>query len=60
MNKNIFENLNPECKRVLDSKTALLNGFSTESKQKILKIAETGNVNVLKQEIDFLNLGGDY
>jgi len=56
----MVKKLNPEIKKVLNKKQALLNTFSTESKLNILEIAETGNVKILEQEIEYLNLGGDY
>jgi len=56
----MFKKLNPEVINLLNKKQALLNTFSTESKLNILEIAETGNVKILEQEIEYLNLGGDY
>ena len=56
----MLEKLNPNVKKVLENKTNLINTFSTESKLKILAIAETGDAKALKQTIEYTNLGGDY
>jgi hypothetical protein len=56
----MFEKFNPEVKKILISKSSLINNFSTESKLNILQTASTGNVKALRQEIDYINLGGDY
>ena len=56
----MFENLNPEIRKILESRKVLISSFSTESKLNILETAKTGNLKALKQEIEFVNLGGDY
>ncbi|MCL2115427.1 MAG: hypothetical protein FWH29_04325 [Methanobrevibacter sp.] len=56
----MFKNLNPEIKKVIDSKTNLISTFSTGSKLNVLKIAGTGDTKVLKQTIEYIGLGGDY
>jgi len=56
----MFDNFNPEIRKVLKSKNGLIKTFSTESKLNILETAETGNIKALKQQIDYINLGGDY
>jgi hypothetical protein len=56
----MFEKFNLEVKKVLINKNSLINDFSTESKLNILRTASTGNVKALRQEIDYINLGGDY
>jgi hypothetical protein len=56
----MFEKLDPKIRKVLNKKEALINSFSTESKINILETAETGNVEALKQQIEYTGLGGDY
>jgi hypothetical protein len=51
---------NNDVNMVLERKNSLINSFSTESKLSILKTAEEGNVEVLKQKIEYTCLGGDY
>jgi hypothetical protein len=45
----MFEKFNSEVKKVLISKSSLINDFSTESKLNVLRTVET--VNAFKQEI---------
>ena len=56
----MLENVNPNIKKLLNSKKGVISSFSTESKLKILAIAETGDTKALKQTIEYTNLGGDY
>ena len=56
----MLENVDPKIKELLNSKKNVISTFSTESKLKILAIAETGDAKALKQHIEYTNLGGDY
>ena len=56
----MVRNFNPEINKLLERKANLISTFSTESKLNILAAAETGNVEVLKQKIEYTGLGGDY
>ena len=56
----MLENVNPDIKKVLNSKNGIISTFSTESKLKILAMAGTGDAKALKQTIEYTNLGGDY
>ena len=54
------KNFKPEINKVLECKTNIISTFSTEMKLQILETAESGNVEVLKQQIEYTGLGGDY
>jgi hypothetical protein len=56
----MLENIKPEIKKALTKNESIINSFNTESKLNILETAIKGNLKVLKQEIDYINLGGDY
>jgi hypothetical protein len=56
----MFDNFNPEIRKVLVKKEVLINGFSIQSKINILRTTEIGNVNASKQQIEYTGLGGDY
>ena len=56
----MLERFKPQIVRLLESKTNLIATFSTESKLNILKTAETGNYQALKQQISYTGLCGDY
>jgi len=56
----MLENCSPQIVRLLESKSFLIKTFSTESKLNILKTAKTGNYQVLRQQIDYTGLCGDY
>lgn len=56
----MFEKLDPKISNLLKKKTQIINSFSIESKVNIIKTAETGNYKALKQEIEYIGLGGDY
>lgn len=56
----MFECFDPKISRLLKKNTSVISGFSTESKVNILELAESGNYRALKQEIEYVGLGGDY
>jgi hypothetical protein len=47
----MVKKFNHEINKVLKRKTNLISTFSTEMKLQILETAESGNVEVLKQQI---------
>ena len=50
----------PQIAKLLNNKSQLISTFSTESKLNILKTAQTGNYQALRQQIDYIGLSGDY